>query len=427
MSYSDRKREVDQKYPKDLDPKVPSKFFSLNELSEDSEMLKKTTTDQNDNAYERKQQQKKKSKRVNHLKKMTMKKICPSSPIALHNRFAILQDNSEETISSIKKRNEINLLPKKSLPKCRTCNFKKRSCATDRLYCSAMTRQCFFCDKRGHYQNSMNCKKQKLLLRKDRKKTVQKFKKTKGNESIEIDKELILRRIKVIEYQSQLKHTAAEEEYDYKYLQLIPFFMMYLFLNYDCFLSKDSKTIRSNLLIEAKKELNSIQCIRKLIKYWSKRLSFVHQEHIKKKLLKRMTKNVMKVLNINYAEREEFFMPDHFTFDKVKQLVKNDCSNNLLQDVWKNVNDFVKIHNHGRIKKNIIQVDDENIERKQTEFSSMDHIDIDQNVFSGCEDFYAADNCYNEKKDKKDSSLMQVSYPSQLIVEPDRNKNGILH
>ena len=71
------------------------------------------------------------------------------------NWFDLLRGNAIENVLEI-----INVLktPKKSLKKCRRCNFKKRSCILDPLSCSSIGNNCSKCQKNGHYPQSIYCK-----------------------------------------------------------------------------------------------------------------------------------------------------------------------------------------------------------------------------------------------------------------------------
>ena len=67
------------------------------------------------------------------------------------NQYSILENNAEEDIEKIMK---IIKMKKVLLKKCRSCNFKKRSCMLDRSSCPALQRTCFACKKNGHYPKS---------------------------------------------------------------------------------------------------------------------------------------------------------------------------------------------------------------------------------------------------------------------------------
>ena len=79
------------------------------------------------------------------------------------NPFHILSDNPEETVQNIVKRNWLKNTPKKSLKKCKKCNFKRRSCAVDFSNCKTFHRPCTSCNKLGHNPKSMQCKSRRKI------------------------------------------------------------------------------------------------------------------------------------------------------------------------------------------------------------------------------------------------------------------------
>ena len=86
-----------------------------------------------------------------------------------HNTFEALKGNTIEDVTEI-----LNILraPKKSLKKCRRCNYKKRTCVLDPWACISYERKCNRCHKYGHSPKSLNCKinrkETELKLRKTR-------------------------------------------------------------------------------------------------------------------------------------------------------------------------------------------------------------------------------------------------------------------
>ena len=78
------------------------------------------------------------------------------------NRYGLLVDNAEEDVFKIIRRNMVKDTPRKSLKKCRYCNYKKRTCFIDSFSCKARQRKCTLCNKRGHYPQSLNCKERKV-------------------------------------------------------------------------------------------------------------------------------------------------------------------------------------------------------------------------------------------------------------------------
>ena len=151
------------------------------------------------------------------------------------NRFAVLQNNQEESVDQIIERNietqKIFNTKKHLLKKCRRCNFKNRLCMLDISNCPALTKNCFYCMKGGHYPQSLCCKKKrKAKLRK-----VYPLH-SEIPQRIKIDKnvmELINTRIKQLE---PIKASTKLIEENFS-VEMIPFLLMYIFLNYDCMFS----------------------------------------------------------------------------------------------------------------------------------------------------------------------------------------------
>ena len=175
-----------------------------------------------------------------------------------HNCFSILENNSEEDLDNIimKRLNIINM-KKSLLKKCKTCNFKKRSCMLDRSSCPALKRICFACKKDGHFPRSINCKRSRMDIRsKSLTITSKNQLPAKGIKVSATNLILIKKRI------SQLETLNQEEESHFnqseiikesKNIDLIPFNMMYLFLNYDYFISTSTSKMKVNLIEQARK------------------------------------------------------------------------------------------------------------------------------------------------------------------------------
>ena len=95
------------------------------------------------------------------VKSFKMKKSDRLSCFKTLNRFNILCDNPEENIKVLIKRSSIVTANKRSLKKCRTCNFKKRRCVLNPICCSATYKVCDYCKKVGHFPKSLCCKKRR--------------------------------------------------------------------------------------------------------------------------------------------------------------------------------------------------------------------------------------------------------------------------
>ena len=90
----------------------------------------------------------------------------------VNNRYSLLTDNPEFEIEKLIQRNLILKTSKKTLKKCRFCNFKKRSCLLDPDQCKALHSQCFKCNKKGHFPASIKCQIHKRIKRKSLQKQV---------------------------------------------------------------------------------------------------------------------------------------------------------------------------------------------------------------------------------------------------------------
>ena len=78
------------------------------------------------------------------------------------------ESSSINDSEQLKNRSELMKTPKTSLKKCRSCNFKKRCCVMMRSNCTASSRTCYACNKKGHYPKSLNCKKTRKIMRRSK-------------------------------------------------------------------------------------------------------------------------------------------------------------------------------------------------------------------------------------------------------------------
>ena len=106
------------------------------------------------------------------------------------NRFALLEDIINE-----------DLIRKRNLKKCRKCNNKKRSCYLDSFSCQASEKNCFRCNKKGHFPQSSNCK----TKRKSGRSKVKKGKDQMSKKLTKTNLKLIKRHILYLERQLALK------------------------------------------------------------------------------------------------------------------------------------------------------------------------------------------------------------------------------
>ena len=117
------------------------------------------------------------------------------------NRFELLCDNPEDDIEKVIKRSCIVIANKKSLNKCRRCNFKKRQCILNPGFCTAIDKICAHCKKVGHFPSSLCC----LKRRKTQEKKNVKMIKPKSSQQVISKKnmKLINSRIKQLDFQSR--------------------------------------------------------------------------------------------------------------------------------------------------------------------------------------------------------------------------------
>ena len=72
--------------------------------------------------------------------------------------FAMSIKKEEENLKKNINGGLILNVPKKCLKKCRSCNYKKRTCALNPWSCKAQNLICYKCSRYGHFPRSMNCK-----------------------------------------------------------------------------------------------------------------------------------------------------------------------------------------------------------------------------------------------------------------------------
>ena len=117
------------------------------------------------------------------------------------NRFEALSNNPEEDIEDLIQRIQVLSAKKKSLKKCRRCNFKKRQCILNPSLCTTTNQSCSQCGKVGHFPKSLCCQKR-------RKSHCQKHKKSEKVHSFKLSKrnlKLIKIRIKQLESKKEIQ------------------------------------------------------------------------------------------------------------------------------------------------------------------------------------------------------------------------------
>ena len=217
------------------------------------------------------------------------------------NRFDILKNNSEEDVRKIIKRLNIMKMKKALLNKCRHCNFKKRSCMLDRSSCSAKEKTCLACLKGGHFPRSLNCKR----TRKARKSRVQsktitdQVRKPPKKISSEVHKlinEKIVELETVINSYSNCKRLSKQTSNIP--CEVIPFAMMFIFLNYGCIFSVDSYENVRSLLEYEKKSTELRKSILKEANYCARKFSEINFQEDKEHFSTYCSKRLRKTLGI---------------------------------------------------------------------------------------------------------------------------------
>ena len=166
------------------------------------------------------------------------------------NRFDILRDNQEEDLLKILR------TTKRSLKKCRKCNFKKRTCILDPSSCKEARSICRKCERFGHFPQSVYCKAQKP--RKQKHSLANTFHNCPHSQKYKEDiLHLLNKRIDQLEIilQEELAENRRDEIEDKTVihiipLDLIPFFMMYIFLNRDCMPRINDENVKGKLKIK---------------------------------------------------------------------------------------------------------------------------------------------------------------------------------
>ena len=164
------------------------------------------------------------------------------------NFFDVLRENPEEDLTDIIARNKVLSSRKQSLKKCKKCNFKSRSCILDPSSCKAAQSQCSKCKKLGHFPQSSNCKSQRHTRKRSvSNPTLINTKSIKNTDDILL---LLNKRIKQLESLMKLQTANLDKKVDQHSLHhkipldLIPFFLMYVFLNHDKIMKFDDKLKR---------------------------------------------------------------------------------------------------------------------------------------------------------------------------------------
>ena len=236
--------------------------------------------------------------------KSTVKKVKITSleHFETNNPFKVLENNPEEEI--------IIKMKKALLKKCRTCNFKRRLCMLDRSSCVAKEKTCFACNKPGHYPKSLSCRKtrksnktrnQSINLRTKLTKSIKKLSDTHLKllnekihqlENIEVEEPSI-----TIGCSSNQKPTFIPSD-------VIPFAMMFIFLNYDCIYSSITYKNVTNLMEFEKKEYGLKKSILNQAKYCARKFSNMNYQKEKRYFSTYCSQKIKEVLDIRSISSE---------------------------------------------------------------------------------------------------------------------------
>ena len=210
------------------------------------------------------------------------------------------------------------------LKKCRSCHFKKRLCLLDRSNCAAFEKTCFACNKTGHYPKSLNCKKTRKIHKGNRTKS-----KNKVQHPSEIHQisptvfKLINAKIKQLEDEIQEPLICSSED-DPSHIELVPFIMMYIFLNYEFVFSLKTKIIKTNLLDQARKEANVKKSILKLAKSCAGKFENGKDTKEKHYFAKFCSKRLQKMLNLKSMPSSNTMIENEKTLDAFNKMYYND-------------------------------------------------------------------------------------------------------
>ena len=228
--------------------------------------------------------------------------------------FPMQNSNFDYTVTINQKRS------KNLLRKCRRCNMKRRLCQVSHLHCPALKRECFFCKKGGHFKGSLNCKKGRKSNRKMSNYEAYSPKSNKHTlHQVLTDKDLALinRRIYEIESSSKLLHKVDENNESVrnkKFISMIPYLLMFLFLNFDCLVSSKVRRLRSSL----QNVQNKMRYLTKVVGKLLRRCVQRNQDNQEKRLviLRNFSDRVKKTLFSSNLSKQDICFSINLAFSK---------------------------------------------------------------------------------------------------------------
>ena len=242
------------------------------------------------------------------------------------NRFDVLKGNEKMDSGSVLKAYGILRKAKQSLKRCKKCNYKKRTCALDPKSCKATHSICFKCKKIGHFPKSMSCKANKISKSKccSNNQHSRQWKKdvlllvTKRIFLLEtLAKMAELRRVE----EQRLKEIRRIEEQRLKELitmDLIPFLLMFIFVNPDIFYPKAGKNDDAEAILK-----QATLCAKRFSKDNQQFSQFDFAKYCSKKINKVILNRKMENVNWNTITN----LVDVYNQGDIQQCLKENFTN----------------------------------------------------------------------------------------------------
>ena len=214
----------------------------IEELKDENSLTNLNTNVSRKNTKDFSRRSKRNKDKFIKVKKQENKMQKDSKPIKCSNRFQLLEDKEEDEPYDLIHTLKIQQTPRHKLKKCRKCNYKKRTCEIDSSKCKSNVRDCYACHKHGHFPKSMNCKKRKKSS--IRKKEINDSAPTKiSKKNLKLIKKKITEIEMFIIHQKDLASQLDmfQKKFEVQMIPncLLPFLLMYLYLNYEYIFPKN--------------------------------------------------------------------------------------------------------------------------------------------------------------------------------------------
>ena len=276
----------------------------------------------------------------NLVTKETLKRMeaTPLKQFETPNPFSVLENNPEEEIDGLIKRlqefKRIEHMRKAQLKKCRHCNHKSRSCMLDGSNCTASDKNCTLCKKSGHYPKSLNCKKSRQANKSKPKSIDISTNKRKCPKKISVAVlSLMNEKIHNLEaamlQESNLKSNIEIKQERKVPPEVVPFVMMFLFLNHDFIRSSDSDSAEGD-----KDKLNLKRLILKESNYCARKFCSLKHQNRKQYFSTYCSKRIKSILGIKPPSKDKIGQSNNIldVFDKMYYKQDFDPSNESLSD-----------------------------------------------------------------------------------------------